>query len=415
MASRLIALGVRNGDSFYLERERRSVLVDGGQSQRDLCRLFKGVTGVRYVDYLVCTHADADHINGLIGYLKDKGLRCSELWLPSYIGYRIEDILERSEESLAEITAELQKRISDLLKEKKALDILEFNETILRESPRSGDSEKAAWTMLAKEALKDQSDSMQKTQKTVNDSLSKSNYVHFDPLRIESSVRKLFEEIFSSCACEEYQDRLIMGAIGSIARNYVDLFKRMRELIVAALKRGVRIRFFEFSKYSSGGGEPGFLEPVNSLEILSLSALKKLGAGLSLLQILALSIQNKQSLVFISPQNECLPASLFCADSDLKFYQPIHWSSGMVSTAPHHGSVSNDHAYWRFVVESGGLTIIWLRTHHRRVNELAKFLISANGQFIESTYCTDKQRVSIELWSHKGQWKVIRRTGFLHK
>ena len=58
MASRLIALGVRNGDSFYLERERRSVLVDGGQSQRGLCRLFKGFTGARYVDYLVCPHAE---------------------------------------------------------------------------------------------------------------------------------------------------------------------------------------------------------------------------------------------------------------------------------------------------------------------------------------------------------------------
>jgi len=34
MASRLIALGVRNGDSLYLEREGRSALVDGGENQR---------------------------------------------------------------------------------------------------------------------------------------------------------------------------------------------------------------------------------------------------------------------------------------------------------------------------------------------------------------------------------------------
>jgi len=387
-------------------------MVDGGESQIGLCRLFKGVTGARYVDYLVCTHADADHINGLIGYLKDPTLHCNQLWLPSYIGYRIEDILERSEESLAEITAELQKRISDLLKEKKALDFLEFNETILRESPRSGDSEKTSRTIFAEGTLKDQGNSM---QEALINSLSKSNYVRFDPFGIESSVRKLFEEIFSSCACEEYQDRLIMGAIGSIARNYVDLFKRMRELIVAALKRGVRIRFFEFSKYSSGGGEPGFLEPVNSLEILTLSALKKLGAGLSLLQILALSIQNEQSLVFISPQNESLPAALFCADSDLKFYQPIRWSKGMVSTAPHHGSVSNSHAYWRFMVESAGLTITWLQTHHSSVNQLAGFLISVNGQHVESTYCAKLQRISIELVPNNGYWKVVRKTSVLYQ
>lgn len=409
MANRLIALGVRNGDSFYLEREGRSALVDGGENQRDLCRLFKGFTGARHVDYLVCTHADADHINGLIGYLKDKSLRCSELWLPSYIGYRIEDILERPEESLAEITKELRKRLSDFLKEKDALDILEFNAAVIFKSPRSGDSEKATRTNRTEEALRDQGNSMQEALIT---SLRKSDYLHFNQSRIQSSVRKLREENYSSYVWEQYRDWL---AIRSIAMSYVDLFKKMRGLIVAALKRKVRIRFFEFSKYSSHGGEPGFLEPANSLEILTLSALKKLGAGLSLLQILALSIQNEQSLVFISPQNECLPAVLFCADSDLKFYQPIHWSSGMVSTAPHHGSVSNDHAYWRFVVESGGLTIIWLRTHHGSVNQLADFLISASGQHVESTYCTGCQRISIELIPHNGQWKVVRKTSVLYE
>jgi len=414
MSSRLIALGVRNGDSFFLEREGRSVLVDGGENQKVLCRLFKGVTGARYVDYLVCTHADADHINGLIGYLKDSNLNCSELWLPSYIGYRIEDILERPEESLAEITTELRKRISDFLKETErgVIDFRTFNEAILHGSSLSGESEKTIRTILSEEASRDQENSM---QESLINSLSKSNHEHFDQYRMESSVRKLLEEIFSSYVWEQYRDWLAIRSISPIAMCYVDLFKKMRELIVAALKRGVRIRFFEFHKCLSYGGEPGFLEPVNSFEIVALSALKKLGAGFSLLQILALSIQNEQSLVFFSPQNESLPAALFCADSDLKFYQPIRWSKGMVSTAPHHGSVSNDHAYCRFIVEGGGLTIIWLRTHHRRVNELAKFLISANGQFIESTYCTDKQRVSIELWSHKGQWKVIRRTGFLHK
>jgi len=252
-------------------------------------------------------------------------------------------------------------------------------------------------------------------KESLMNSLNKRNYVHFDPFRIESSVRKLFEEIFSSCAWEECQERLIRGVIGSIAKSYVELFGKIQELIVAALKRGVRIRFLEFSKYFSCGGEPGFLEPVNSFEVVNLSALKRLGAGLSLLQILALSIQNEQSLVFISPQNECLPAALFCADSDLKYYQPIHWSSGMVATAPHHGSVSNSHAYWRFMFESAGLRISWLRTHCSSVNQLADFLISANGQQVESTYCTKLQRDSIELIPHNGLWKVVRKTSVLYK
>ena len=412
MSSRLIALGVRNGDSFFLEREGRSVLVDGGENQKVLCRLFKGVTGARYVDYLVCTHADADHINGLIGYLKDSNLNCSELWLPSYIGYRIEDILERPEESLAEITTELRKRISDFLKEEGRIDFRTFNEAILGDHERSDETEKKARGVLAEMIS---SDDVNAITKFLAESLSKTDCKYFELWPKAPSKRRPFEVWLQLYSENKYISHLTVRTIYSVENEYINLFKKMRQLIVAALKRGVRIRFFEFHKCLSYGGEPGFLEPVNSFEIVALSALKKLGAGFSLLQILALSIQNEQSLVFISPQNESLPAALFCADSDLKFYQPIRWSKGMVSTAPHHGSVSNDHAYWRFKVESGGLTIIWLRTHHRRVNELAKFLISANGQFIESTYCTDKQRVSIELWSHKGQWKVIRRTGFLHK
>ena len=313
---------------------------------------------------------------------------------------------------MAEITTELQKRISDSLKEKDALDILEFKEAILRESPRSEELEKTARTIFAEGTLRDQGNSI---QETLINSLRKNNFVHFDQFRIESSVRKLLEAVFSSYTGGEYQDRLIMGAIGSIARNYVELFGKMRELVVAALKRRIRIRFFEFSKYSSSGGEPGFLEPVNSFEVLSLPALKRLGASFTLLQILVLSVQNEQSLVFISPQNKCLPAALFCADSDLKFYQPIRWSKGMVTTAPHHGSVSNDHAYWRFMVESAGLTITWLRTHHSSVNQLAGFLISVNGHHVESTYCAKLQRISIELVPHNGYWKVVRKTSILYK
>lgn len=413
MSSRLIALGVRNGDSFFLEREGRNVLIDGGENQKDLCRLFKGVTKLRYVNYLVCTHADADHINGLIGYLEDSTLNCSELWLPSYMGYRIEDILERPEESLAEIKAELRKRIFDFLKEteKGGIDFRTFNETILGDRERSDETEEKARGILAERIS---SDDVNAITKFLAESLSKTDCKYFELWPKAPSKRRPFEVRLQLYSENKYISHLTMRAIYNVENEYIDLFKKMRQLVVAALSRGVRLRFFEFCKYFSCGGEAGFLEPVNSFEVVTRSALKKLSAGLSLLQILALSIQNEQSLVFISPKNECLPAALFCADSDLKFYQPIRWSKGMVSTAPHHGSVSNDHAYWRFVVEGGGLTIIWLRTHHSSVNQLADFLISANGQHVESTYCARFQRISIELIPHNGYWKVVRKTSELY-
>ena len=80
---KFVALPVGSGDAFYAETEDGfRILIDGGRSKRELPHLFERYTGWTDVHVLVCTHNDADHAEGLIGFL-ESGLRCEELWLPA--------------------------------------------------------------------------------------------------------------------------------------------------------------------------------------------------------------------------------------------------------------------------------------------------------------------------------------------
>jgi hypothetical protein len=79
--ARFIAIPVAQGDAFYFERENLSVLIDGGSNQSAFATMFQGITRKNSVDIVVCTHNDADHSKGLIGYL-ESGLGCKEVWLP---------------------------------------------------------------------------------------------------------------------------------------------------------------------------------------------------------------------------------------------------------------------------------------------------------------------------------------------
>ncbi len=81
MKAQFIAIPVAQGDAFYLKRNDFSVLVDGGRSCSAFPMLFRQTTKANGVDILVCTHNDADHANGILGFLK-AGLKCNELWLP---------------------------------------------------------------------------------------------------------------------------------------------------------------------------------------------------------------------------------------------------------------------------------------------------------------------------------------------
>ena len=66
---RFIAIGVSRGDAFFLNEVRKK-LVDGDVNKLGFAQQFSRTTSAGSVDVIVCTHTDADHINGLLGYFE---------------------------------------------------------------------------------------------------------------------------------------------------------------------------------------------------------------------------------------------------------------------------------------------------------------------------------------------------------
>lgn len=76
MKVRLFA--ARGGDCFLVDFENgHCILIDGGYSdtyKRSLKSYLQFLHGKgRQLDYVILTHYDADHINGLIAFLRDNG------------------------------------------------------------------------------------------------------------------------------------------------------------------------------------------------------------------------------------------------------------------------------------------------------------------------------------------------------
>lgn len=81
------ALPVNVGDSFLLRDDNKIILVDGGMNQQHIVQLLQHEQiPDNHIDLLVCTHYDADHINGIIGILKSQKFTFKEIWLPEILG-----------------------------------------------------------------------------------------------------------------------------------------------------------------------------------------------------------------------------------------------------------------------------------------------------------------------------------------
>jgi hypothetical protein len=92
MTDRFVALPVGQGDAFFLQRGAFAALIDGGRSRPAFATLFRETLNRKSIDVLVCTHNDADHADGVLGFL-ESGLSCGEVWLPALWQDRLDDLL----------------------------------------------------------------------------------------------------------------------------------------------------------------------------------------------------------------------------------------------------------------------------------------------------------------------------------
>lgn len=376
-----IAIGVGQGDAFFLERAGLAILVDGGRSTHGFPIQFQTVTKKQEgVDILVCTHNDADHALGILGFLRS-GLTCKEVWLPGSWIDRLEDLLLHPER----FTEELILNIEEIEVSRQRRPLLQaigdqYSEVMGQERDNGG----IASTNVLSEALE---------MATEIEDYCISLYPHLQWLTEDWPY---FYRIWRMLGRDHRRFQLFIEAISAATL--------IRKISLAAYHAGALIRWFEYDPVSSKGGNPNVLVPLNAREVLQIRRRRW-----SALMYLALTRSNKQSLVFLSPARNKEPAILFTADSDLSFPHPIPWSDGMIITAPHHGSDANAYAYKRFTRETANkLDVIWVRSDGRFKTRPGRYYLDAHG----SHFCTlcrgsnyPKQNVRLTVVSRK--WKPV--------
>jgi hypothetical protein len=168
--------------------------------------------------------------------------------------------------------------------------------------------------------------------------------------------------------------------------------KRIREIALEAYHRGIPVRWFEWDPPSPGGGHD-WLVPLNSRQI---ARVKPAPETLSV-AYLALTVTNKESLVFWVPKKYAAGGVLFTADSDLNgmnFLPP----DGAIVTVPHHGSEANKRIY--HVIKN---QVFWVRSDGRfRKRPCTEYLRGSGKRFC--TLCRHPaSRKQAVVFSQRGQ------------
>jgi len=344
-AATFIAIGVSQGDAFFMEKGDRRLLVDGGNSISDFPNQFTKATNKNDVDVLVCTHNDSDHARGVLGFLRGR-LAAKEVWLPASWMDRLSDLISNPENFWKELVADIEKLEANKVENLHSLGEMYLIMSLEREGP------------LVEE-------NVENLMKMFQYSLQSH----------PSSALQLWKK-YSNLWLLDKRYRLMIEAVK--ASNLI------REIVLAAYRSGSLIRWYDYvgnSKYSNpSGGISDFLVPVNAVEVTKIRRRKK-----SALEYVALTRVNKESLVFMSPKDDVSPCVLFTADSDLSFYQVIQWHEQMIITSPHHGSEDNRNAYTRFNRETQGeLSVVWVRSDRRLSRRPGTSYLAVCGD----KYCT---------------------------
>ena len=273
MICKFIAITVGSGDSFLLEKYGKKIIVDGGGDKNKLRYYLTREANINNIDVVVCTHNDADHTKGILGLLDTScNIGVGEVWLPGSWSYQLPSLLRCPYEFV-----------------KKAF--FEYCEN----------PNKYAWRM----------------QDFDSSTTDCGIFVHENEQNGESfDLNELVVQSCALCPCDlslRLDKKLLGFHYDPTFTKLFKLAKNIRDIAIAAVQKGCRIRFFEFNKHYHCGGE-AWLSPVNSVELPC-----PVTKHISPLQYLYLSESNRQSLVFYSPETEDDPGVFFSADSDLDF------------------------------------------------------------------------------------------------
>ncbi len=359
MADRFRALPVGRGDCFILDTAGNTVMVDGGQARLGIESTLRAAD-VRSLDVVVCTHADSDHANGVLGVLAHSAIDVGEVWLPGQWTTRLEDLIQRPDEFAEELWDDIA---ADELEDSS---LEEYANSI---SDGSGDDE----------------GHLSRKGANAGDSLVFESDGPTSPLAGRFPWHPLNSKLLWEC---------------------LSVAERIKRITLAAHDRGCRVRWFDFELFRSQNKPEGgelFLGPVNAVELAAPTPRKP-----NALRFLALSLANKRSLVFSSPADGARSDVLFCADSNLAFELPA-LSEDLLFTAPHHGSEANAGAYARVKHLSGRVVVRSDANYSQRPGNTYRCEPRAYCTICPGARALKKEAVTLE--AENGVWRAVSSRG----
>lgn len=331
------ALPVKCGDSFYLECEGKTILVDGGKNKLDILKILKKEKIQNHIDLLVCTHYDADHINGIIEILQSNNFSFNEIWLPEIFG----SIIYTLANSTWEVLNYLRHADNiDFNLERISYDAVEVTEGNIDDSYELID----------------------------NENLSYLNEFH------SFEFNHLFFHGYKNV--NEHYFKMIIN-LGKISN-----------LIHYSINSGAYIRWFSFQNNINCKSYGFDMYSINGLQ----TKITKFTPDV-FLKALYLTTINKESLVYLF-KKENFPNILFTADSDLSSCKTFSLKDYSIITAPHHGSGENDIAYAKIT----GKKLVFVRSDNSQIKRPGLGYLGQSLRYC--TICRNlgpKQTVTLEL------------------
>lgn len=339
------ALPVNVGDSFLLRTENKVVLVDGGMNKQHILKLLrKEKIPNNHIDLLICTHYDADHINGIIGILKSQKYSFKELWLPEILG---------------SIGYTLSKKIGELFGD------LRNNDFSIEEYHQN---DRSVFDQYDSEEISEESSSNNSFEKIDSEVLSNIGKTF---LNWHDELFWYFNNIYPTS-----QYKMISSA------------KSVASLISNSLSSGAYIRWFKYQDREIHKTYGFNMYCENSLQT-DITVFDRRLFFLALYEI-SLSKINIYSLVYMHRKDD-FPDVLFTADSDLSFYSnQVALKVNSIVTSPHHGSSANDMAYTKIT----GTNLIYARSDRSQQSRPGKGYLNNKNRYC--TICrniTQKQKL----------------------
>lgn len=395
---KFIALPVGQGDAFYAETDGGfRVLVDGGRSRRGLPELFRRYTRSSMVDVLVCTHNDADHAEGVIGFL-ESGLLCKELWLPETWLQAVRSLPDDSEQTVSLLWEQLDKA----------------SETgFLPESVEGRDLQEIAWRsffpeLIGQRPIRDNAQAQETPEG--RDAFPLNAYLDESTIKALDEHLEFFAPPWPWCLWPRYWWWKWQYLPWSVVRCYVAVAqdtRRLLELVWLALNRGIAVRCFKHDplgavKVSRLPSYP--LWPVSGRPSCYVRPPKRTGTAGEFFWMLYLTTVNRESLVlFLDPGNG-ERGVLFTADSDLKGVNVGNVPQWSIATAPHHGSHDNRSVYGLI-----NKPMVWVRSDgYSKTRPCVEFLQAPGRRFCTLCRGSRKPKQVVRLYQRQGSWLRLR-------